>query len=341
MKKIFAFVAASLMLFSFVSCEKKGGNDPEPEPPVVDSVVDPVADVTFQIEVSDITYKSAHVKVTPSDEKAIYFWNVVDKESLDAYFGGKIADYAAEEIAYYLESGYAYADLVEGLMIIEGGSDEYDMTLDPETEYIAYAYVTNEKLEIIGEVASKSFATVARKEGDPIDEYEALVDLQHDFAEYTVDLSYIASYGTIDVTAEDETHALYLEFNVAETATDLVAGTYSISASREVGTVSASEGIMDYMGYTFVTPSYAAELSDGMITTPWYLQSGKVVVKEDGTIEVDALNSALKSYKGTLTTRVEAGGEEAAPARKALKKGARTSFKGFKNARKAATLLSK
>ena len=165
MKKIFAFVAASLMLFSFVSCEKKGGNDPEPEPPVVDSVVDPVADVTFQIEVSDITYKSAHVKVTPSDEKAIYFWNVVDKESLDAYFGGKIADYAAEEIAYYLESGYAYADLVEGLMIIEGGSDEYDMTLDPETEYIAYAYVTNEKLEIIGEVASKSFATVARKEG--------------------------------------------------------------------------------------------------------------------------------------------------------------------------------
>lgn len=336
MKKYFAFVAASLMLVSLASCNKKGGNDPEPE-------VDPVAGVTFQIEVSDITYNSAHVKVTPSDEKAIYFWNVVDKESVDTHSGGKIADYAAAEMAYYLEKGVAYADLVDGYMIIEGGSDEYDFTLDPATEYIAYAFVTNEKLEIVGEVASKSFASIERKEGEPLDEYEALVDLQHDFAEYTVDLSYIATYGTIDVVAQDQTHALYLEFNVAETATDLVAGTYSISASGEAGTVSASQGLMSYMGYTFVTPSYAAELSEGQISKPWYLQSGTVVVKEDGSIEVDALNSALKSYKGKLTTRVEQqeGGEEAAPARKALKKSARTSFKGFKNARKEAAVLSK
>lgn len=338
MKKIFAFVAASLMLFSLASCNKKDGNEPDQKGQ--DSVA---AGVTFQIEVSDITYKSAHVKVTPSDEKAIYFWNVVDKESVDAHSGGKIADYAAAEMAYYLENDVAYADLVDGYMIIEGGSDEYDFTLDPATEYIAYAFVTNEKLEIIGEVASKSFASVERKEGEPLDEYEALVDLQHDFAEYAVDLSYIASYGTIDVKAQDDTHALYLEFNVAESATDLVAGTYSISASGEAGTVTASQGLMSYMGFTFVTPSYAAELSEGQISKPWYLQSGTVVVKEDGSIEVDALNSALKSYKGKLLVRAESqeGGEEAAPARKALKKSARTSFKGFKNARKEATVLSK
>lgn len=43
MKKIFAFVAASLMLVSLVSCDKKGGNDPEPE-------VDPDA---IQVSISE------------------------------------------------------------------------------------------------------------------------------------------------------------------------------------------------------------------------------------------------------------------------------------------------
>ena len=328
MKKFFAFVAASLMLVSFASCDKKGGNEPE----------QPGQDTTkveaFKIEVSDITYKSAHVAITPSDAKAIYFWHVAAQADLDEY-KLTIADYAKEEIEYYA-SNYSYADLVKGGLIIEGGADEYDYDLDAESEYVVYAFITNEKLEIVGEIVSKSFSTPARKPGEPLDEYEALVDLEHDFAEYTVDLSYIASYGTIDVTAQDETHALYLEFNVAESATDLVAGTYSISASGEAGTVSASTGLMSYMGYTFVTPSYAAALSEGQIATPWYLQSGTVVVKEDGSIEVDALNSALKSYKGKLTTRVEQqeeGGEEAAPARKALKKGVRNISKAFKPAK--------
>jgi len=307
MKKFFAFVAAALVAFSFTSCDKK-----KDEPALA----------SLNIEVSDITYKSAHVKVTPSDEKAIYFWNIASQADLDEY-KLTIADYAKEEIEYYA-ANYSYAKLVEGGLIIEGGADEYDFDLDAESEYVVYAFVTNEKMEIVGEIASKSFSTPARKPGEPLDEYEALVDLQHDFAEYAVDLSYIASYGTIDVTAQDETHALYLEFNVAETATDLEAGTYSISASGEVGTVTASQGLMSYMGYTFVTPSYAAALSDGQIATPWYLQSGTVIVKDDGSIEIDALNSALKSYKGKLTTRVEQqeGGEEAAPAKKLARKAA-------------------
>lgn len=316
MKKLFYLFAVAVLAISLASCNKKDEPQPEPTP------------ASFNIEVSDITYKSAHVKVTPLDEKAIYFWNIASQADLDEY-ELTIADYAKKEIEYYA-ANYSYAKLVEGGLIIEGGADEYDFDLDAESEYVVYAFITNEKMEIVGEIASKSFSTPARKPGEPLDDYEALVDLEHDFAEYAVDLSYIASYGTIDVTAQDETHALYLEFNVAETATDLVAGTYSISASGAVGTVTASQGLMSYMGSTFVTPSYAAALSDGKIATPWYLQSGTVIVKDDGSIEIDALNSALKSYKGKLTTRVEqqTGGEEAAPAKKlAAKKVVRKAFK--------------
>ena len=134
--------------------------------------------------------------------------------------------------------------------------------------------------------------------------------LEHDFAEYAVDLSYIAYYGNIDVRAQDDTHALYLEFNVAEGDTDLVAGTYQISATGEVGTVTASKGIVDEFGVPFITPSYAAALN-AEVTTLWYLKSGTVIVKEDGSIVIDALN-----YKGKLTNRVELLG---APARKVLK----------------------
>ena len=335
MKKFFMFMAAALVTFSLASCDKKDKNEPE-TPAGQDTTV--VEGLTFDIQVSGITYKEATITVIPSKNDVAYFWNVVDKESLD-YYEVDAAGYAELLLEYYEGQGYKYDDLVEGYLIVTG-KDEYTYDLDQETEYVAYAFQITKDLKIDGKVATKEFVTPARQDGEPIDEYEALEDLAHNFAEYTVDDSYLANYGTFDIYAEDADYALYLEFNAEDGATDLVAGTYPIDATGAANTITASEGLMSYMGYTFITGSYAAALDEeGYITTPWYLVKGTVTINADGSIVVNALNSANKSVQCTLTTRVaaeEEGGEEelGAPARKAAKKLTPKSLKAVKTALK-------
>ena len=98
MKKIFAFVAASLMLFSFASCDKKGGNDPEPEVK------------NFEIQVSNVEAKSVSVKVVPADVNVTYYWDIfVASEAAkmtDAQIAEAFKENFDEVIAYYAQYGY-------------------------------------------------------------------------------------------------------------------------------------------------------------------------------------------------------------------------------------------
>ena len=331
MKKFFMFMAAALMTFSLASCDKKDKNEPE-TPAAQDTTV--VEGMTFDIQVSGITYKSATVTVTPSKNDVDYFWNLVEKEALD-YYQVDATGYAEVLLEYYAEQGYKYADLVGGYLIVSG-KDEYEYDVDAETAYVVFAFQITKDLKIEGKVASKEFTTPARQAGEPIDEYEALEDMTHNFAEYSVDASYLENYGTLDISAQDENNYIYLEFNAEDGAEDLVAGSYPINASGEANTFTASEGMMSYMGYTFVTGSYVASIAEGSLATPlWYLVSGTVTINADGSIVVNALNSANKSVQCTLTTRVaaEEEGEEGkgeAPARKAAKKITKKSLKAFK-----------
>ena len=326
MKKFFLIMAAALVTFSFASCDKKGQN--EPETPAQDTT-QVEEKVSFEIVVSDLTYTGATVTITPSKDDVTYFWDAVAAEDVE-YYGG--ADkYLAAYVAYYVEQGATYDDFVDGGMIVSG-EDYYDFGLDAETDYIVLVCQIDKDLNFVGEVTTKAFSTPARKEGEPFDEYEATEDLTYTFAEYTVSTAYLDTYGTIDISAEDETHVVYLEFNAADDATDLVAGEYPINASGDANTFTASEGLMEFWGYTFITGCYAATLDGEYIDTPWYLVSGTVKVNADGSIEIDALNSANKSVKCTLTTRVEAqeeeeGGEDKAPARKAVRKAAKKNVK--------------
>lgn len=165
MKKIFAFVAASLMLFSFVSCEKKGGNDPEPEQPGLDAA--------FKIEVSDVTATSVNVKVTPSDLEKTYFFSVFAAEDIaglaDTAIISSIKDQMDYLIMYYeylYGVTYTYADfLSKG---VESGPIE---ELSQKTNYVVLAFYMDEEGVGSAPVVKKEFTTpelVAEKTEDII-----------------------------------------------------------------------------------------------------------------------------------------------------------------------------
>jgi hypothetical protein len=97
----------------------------------------------------------------------------------------------------------------------------------------------------------------------------------------------------VDIAPADESEWLGLGFVYNEFEGEIIPeGTYEINASGEVGTVAASQGIVD----DFITESYfAAGDEEGNLVAPFYfLVSGTVVVEHvDGQMKVtvDAVNS--------------------------------------------------
>ena len=131
-------------------------------------------------------------------------------------------------------------------------------------------------------------------------EYDAKEDFIVDFPNPQVILEYVASDGLIYVVADNEDKStITLEFSVANTATDLAAGTYAINTTGAEGTVSAGAGI-DEEGY--IIGSFAGYRNDkNQITAPlWWIVSGTVTVAENGIITVDAVNSYDKAIKCKL-----------------------------------------
>lgn len=156
MKKIFAFVAASLMLFSFASCDKKGGNDPEPEVK------------NFEIQVSNVEAKSVSVKVVPADVNVTYYWDIfVASEAAkmtDAQIAEAFKENFDEVIAYYAQYGY---ELTYDSLLVKG-ENSYDFSkLEPNTEYVVVALELDENIAAKGTSVRKAFKTLEEKE-DPV-----------------------------------------------------------------------------------------------------------------------------------------------------------------------------
>ncbi len=156
MKKIFAFVAASLMLVSLVSCDKKGGNDPEPE----------VAN--FEIQVSNVEAKSVSVKVVPADVNVTYYWDIFEASEAAKMTDAQIAEAFKENfdevIAYYAQYGYT---LTYDSLLVKG-ENSYDFSkLEPNTEYVVVALELDENIAAKGTSVRKTFKTLEEKE-DPV-----------------------------------------------------------------------------------------------------------------------------------------------------------------------------
>ena len=126
-------------------------------------------------------------------------------------------------------------------------------------------------------------------EGDHAYDYDENSNYVVEFASYMVDASDYDQYGDLYIEAQDaDMH--YVAIDLYPETEELTPGTYQIRLDDEtypVGSVTAGEFWNDN-----IYASYAAIVdSDDNLTNVWYMVSGTVVVAEDGTITVNALNS--------------------------------------------------
>lgn len=110
------------------------------------------------------------------------------------------------------------------------------------------------------------------------------------------------SEGMIMLSAKNEDNqvvSLVFFAALTEDAT-IPADTYAINNSQEAGTVLASSGLTPVGQQMILLPSYAALSSELGITNAWFMVSGTVVVAEDGSITINALNSYDRNITITI-----------------------------------------
>ena len=144
MKKIFAFVAAALVAFSFTSCEnEKTGSK------------------FFKITVSNIEATTADLSVVPADTTSYYGVGLFLTSDVVKYKADTIAAEAAAAIAEYVEKGYGLDVLAQHGIVRKGKleSPVEGLPSNSEITVIAYQLVEQGKTVVLGEVSYKNFKT--------------------------------------------------------------------------------------------------------------------------------------------------------------------------------------
>lgn len=243
-------------------------------------------------EVSDMTFQFSQdeegITVTPSNDKDAWDWYVVNEETFE-YYG---ADYIANVI--YSNYGDSYA--LTGEQTLTFSDDLAYYTSEAGVYYLVVwgAGSTN----ITTPAVSYQFE-VEEGSGSP---YDAEEDFNVDFADYEIDSEYAETYGVLYIEASnDDNDYISIELWLPEGATELTAGTYTVSAEEgEPATVTAC-----YIDQ-YIYGSFAGSLdAEGYINIPfWFFAEGEVTVQEDGVILVDVVNTkgaAIKSQLGIGT----------------------------------------
>ena len=126
-----------------------------------------------------------------------------------------------------------------------------------------------------------------------------------EFETYEINDLMVEDVGSVLVEAYNYEDSAFvaLQIFVEEGAKQLTAGTYPLTLSEEPKTALASRGM--YGGYaTYSIAGYANENSQ--FYSVWFLVSGNVTVSENGTIEVEAVNSNGKTVYCRLNKKTEA-----------------------------------
>ena len=162
MKKLVKLFIAMLAVFG-VSCEQLGGliNGGNGE-----NNGNGGATASYVISVTNITSTGATVSVTPSDNNSPYYFDVIEKEILDAYGSEAqfVADYV-EDIKSYLDELNANGYNLSFANFVSLGKDSYtygtEPALDPNTEYYAFAFGLSESGEITSGMTKVEFKTLS------------------------------------------------------------------------------------------------------------------------------------------------------------------------------------
>ena len=122
-----------------------------------------VSDITFDIEVTDITSTSANVRIIPSSDDVPYYFDVVSQYILTEFYNGDAAAVVEDMFDSLLENGMPVEEV---LQYTKWGEIRYsyDDDLSPDEEYVAYAFPINEQGDVIAEGATYNFRTLAEEQ---------------------------------------------------------------------------------------------------------------------------------------------------------------------------------
>ena len=321
MKKYFFIAVAAVLGLALASCEKK----PEAE-------VSPL-----KIEVSDITGAGATVTVTCSTTDYFY-WDIASPEDLAGY--ANPYEYWVNESMiteeYYNENAEAFAqyyginsyDEIKAMYLLTT-EDTYDYELDPETEYVVFAFRLNEDLTLKSTlIDTVHFTTLEGPSEEEI--YYQLEPTTPVTLDMTATQSTAYAYGNFyNETSSNfgvmftnaANQLLVLDISAANGATTLPAGTYTVANPTDLTAIGAGQMLAgNAMLYSQYQAGTYAILSD---TEALWIVNGTLNVQvADG---VYTITGKLTSYYGS-TVNVSYTGALVPQQQQAAKKVAKPIF---------------
>ena len=178
MKKILFNGLLLLLATALVGCKDTPEVPPTP--------IDPVDNPDFVIEVKNITDTSVEFTITPEDEEMTYIAMMTTKEYFDEFEDDEA--YIDDDLSWLDSAAYeAGVDLSEYLEdVLKKGaiSDTQDM-LDPETEYVVYAFGLSNNGIVTTSLYKQTFTTLSTELTELNFEIE-VTDIGYDTATITV-----------------------------------------------------------------------------------------------------------------------------------------------------------
>ena len=316
MKKYFFIAMAAVLGLAVASCEKK----PEAE-------VSPL-----KIEVSDITGAGATITVSCSTTDYFY-WEVATPEDLAAYdnpyeywvneqmITEEFYNENAEAFAQYW--GYNSYDEVKAMYLLTT-EDSYDYELDPETEYVVFAFRLNEDLTLKSTLIDTVHFTTLEGPSEEEMYYQLEPTTPITFNMNALQAQYIA-YGNVFnensvnfsvVLINAEGQGLVLDMNAANGSETLPAGTYEaaiVTSNEQVapGQIIAGNIALYQNGvgsYAVLSNSEALWIESGSLN----VQVADGVYTITGTLTSHYGSTVNVSYTGALVPQQQQAAKKVA-----------------------------
>ena len=316
MKKYFFIAMAAVLGLAVASCEKK----PEAE-------VSPL-----KIEVSDITGAGATVTVTCSTTDYFY-WDIASPEDLAGY--ANPYEYWVNESMiteeYYNEYAEAFAqyyginsyDEIKAMYLLTT-EDSWDYELDPETEYVVFAFRLNEDLTLKSTLIDTVHFTTLEGPSEEEMYYQLEPTTPITFNMNALQAQYIA-YGNVFnensvnfsvVLINAEGQGLVLDMNAANGSETLPAGTYEatiVTSNEQVapGQIIAGNIALYQNGvgsYAVLSDSEALWIENGSLTVQ--VADGNYTIS--GTLTSHYGSTVNVSYTGALVPQQQQAAKKVA-----------------------------
>lgn len=312
MKIIFSLLL-SLLVVCGTACAPESKEDVTPDNGGENNTTndDPAAALTFEISLRLVTWDSATVDITPSNDTDTYHFGLVEKGAYDGYDSDEtfIRDRVADLEARCELVGCPLSELLT--QYADGW--HYDKELTPETEYCVYVFGLTGEGVVTTELTTLAFTTLAV--GGSVGDDPVGIDNGDTNVEGLVWGSYIYLgdfYGVGDANWRfflnnfDGTGTFTIELQTDLSVVEPPLGEFQILQSFDAGVAIA--GALNYMDYIYGTTWLLYDdTEDFNFAEMAFCQSGTVTIDKEGKnyiINVDAIdefgNTVKTSYVGEL-----------------------------------------